>query len=104
MTSQQGLFQTPAYVLSHSFRVTNFFKACFVGVIARLLSARKALCANPAFIDFVELWGAKGPTHNDDVLVCSHRYDHVVESRVGLGICAEDMQVLRRERTTATSV
>lgn len=86
---------------SESFGVTNIFKARFVDIRARWLFSRETHGSSYALMDVVDLWASSVTTYDNDALVYSHRYEHVVASRMRLAIGTEDMRVLMREGTTA---
>lgn len=91
VANHQGLFQVPISLLCDSICVAKSFKAPFVNFLARWLFARGAPDANPAFMNVVDLWGARVPTYNKNALMRYHRYKHVVESCLWLAIGAKDM-------------
>lgn len=89
-------------VRGDQFNVANSFEARLVKVLAQFLLVRETLNANPAFMDFVELWEARFSTCRYDALVCNHRSEHVVLSLLRLAIGNKDMRLLMRQRPTAT--
>lgn len=84
VAGQQGLFQAPNSVPCESFAGANLFEACFVDVLAWWLFACKTPGAGPAFMNVVELWEARVAANDNDILVCSHCYEHVVRNRLDL--------------------
>lgn len=101
VANQQGPFQVPATVSCMFFDIPDFIETLFVDNLARWLLAQEAFGLNPAFTDFVDLWRARVPTYNDDLLVRGHDYEHVVASRLGPAIGTENKRVLMQEGTCA---
>lgn len=94
VANQQNHFQVPTSVPCDSFGVTNFFEARFVHFLVRWLFANETPRANPAFMEVVEVWGARVSTYNVEVSVRHHRYEHGLTSHLRHAIGADDMQVL----------
>lgn len=94
VANPQVLFQVSTSVAFHSFYVAKSFKARFVYILSQRIFSRQTPGANPAFIDVVELWGAKVSTYNDEALDCIHRNEPVLASCLGLAISAGYMRVL----------
>lgn len=67
----------PTYLPCDSFGVVNSFKNGFADVLAQWFFACETRGANLAFMDVVDLRGAKVPTYIDDALVRDHRLEHM---------------------------
>lgn len=99
---KKSLFQVPFPAPGDAFGGTNSYEACFLDLPSQLLPAHETPGTSPAFMWVVELWGASVPIYNNNALVRSHCYEHVLANHPGLVIGTKDMRLLMREKRTAT--